>query len=80
MEEMPLPLGNVISTTDEAYEVEVDLNEVQKVVESEKFSKYLIDNATTMGTVAFIIQKVLLAVAEEKANEAIERMVGKENG
>lgn len=75
IEEMPLPLGEVVNQTADGYEVVVDLDEVQKVVESEEFSQYLIDHATTMGTIAFITQKVLEAVAEEKQNEIIERMM-----
>lgn len=77
-EKFPLPLGEIVSENNDNYEIAVDLDEIQKVVESDKFQDYLLNNATTMGTIAYITQKILTAVAEDKANDAIERVINKQ--
>jgi hypothetical protein len=44
------------------FEVEVDLNEVRQVIESEDFAQYLLSHTVEFGTAAWILQTLLDAV------------------
>lgn len=53
--------------------LEIDLDNIQEFVESEKFTQFLTSNTTNFGTAAFILQVVLDKVAElRKENSSLQ--------
>lgn len=45
-------------------EMTIDLDEVKEFVESEKFTRFLLDAAPSFGCAAFVLQKLFDAVDE----------------
>ena len=44
--------------------IEINLEDIRKFVESEKFSKFLVNNTTDYGIAAFILQTLLEKIDE----------------
>ena len=51
-------------------EMTVDLEEVRKFVESEKFTSFLLNNTVNFSTAAFVLQTLLTAI--ETAEKSID--------
>lgn len=45
-------------------EITIDLDEVKKFIESEKFTRFLLDAAPSFGCAAFVLSKLFDAVDE----------------
>ena len=45
-------------------EMTIDLEEVKEYIESEKFTRFLLDSAPSFGCAAFVLQKLLDALDE----------------
>ena len=48
--------------------VNVDLDEVEEFIESEKFIQFLLNNTTDFGTAAFVLQSVQEAIQKYREN------------